>query len=329
MKNRGSRKLVHRCKLIEGELVQVEQHLQQIVEAAGPEIVEVGSYVFNGSGKRMRPTLFLLAAYQPQGQLYPFINAATAMELMHTASLLHDDVIDQAKTRRGKATVPVRWNNKISVLTGDYLLSQSFKLLVGYHHWPLMDIMAEVIQNMAEGEIEQAFANNDSTALEERYFQWIGKKSASFFAGCCRSGSMMKGSDPAEQATWSEFGYNLGMAFQLIDDLLDYTGKGELTGKPVYGDLNNRVLTLPLIRTIRHTRQNGTINSLFKDGSSDSQFSEVVQAVFDSDGPDYTYRKAQEYIALANSSITMLQEVDEIIKDELRSLTKSLLKQTF
>lgn len=314
--------------LIEGELIQVEQRLQQIVEAAGSEIKEVGSYVFNGSGKRMRPTLFLLALYRSQKNLTPYIDAAVALELMHTASLLHDDVIDQASTRRGKGTVHVKWNNKISVLTGDYLLSQAFKLLVGYHDWRLMEVVVDIVQNMTEGEMEQAFADPAMPDLEKRYFNWIGKKSASFFAGCCRAGSLINGDDSNEQAKWSEFGYNLGIAFQLIDDLLDYTGKGEQTGKPVYGDLSNRVITLPLIRTIDFARKDGSIHRLLEDKSETGHhFTEVVQAVLDSDSPEYTYRKAQEYINRAESVINEFRGLNQEVQKALNDLTLGVLNR--
>jgi len=326
--NRGLDKLGHNCNLIKHELAQIEKRLEQIVEAAGPEVTAVGSYVFNGSGKRVRPTLFLLAAHSPQEKLSNYVDAAVALELIHTASLLHDDVIDQAPTRRGKDTVHMRWNNKISVLTGDYLLSQAFKLLVNYREWNLMNTTVEMVQNMTEGEIEQAFANTDTPALEERYFQWIGKKSASFFAGCCRAGKMLSGGSSAEQDGWAELGYNLGMAFQLIDDLLDYTGKGEQTGKPVYGDLDNRVITLPLIRTIRHAREkDSSIQQLLEHKSSEGQLSEMVQAVLDSDGPEYTYQKAREYADQANAAINKLENVEDKVKEALRGLTVEVLNR--
>jgi len=314
--------------LIEKELNLVDQRLQQIVETAGPEVSEVGSYVFNGTGKRMRPTLFLLAAYQTRENLASYIDAAAALELIHTASLLHDDVIDQASTRRGKEAVHVKWTNKIAVLTGDYLLSQAYKILVGYHDWRLMDSIVDIVQNMTEGEMEQAFADPAMPELENRYFSWIGKKSASFFAGCCKAGSLISGNDPEEQEKWAEFGYNLGIAFQLIDDLLDYTGKRELTGKPVYGDLSNRVLTLPLIRTIELAKKDGSIHRLFENKEeSDLHINEVAQAVLDSDGPAYTYRKAEEYIARADEIVDKFHVSNREITIALKDLTRDVLER--
>jgi len=306
----------------------VEQRLQQIVETAGPEVNEVGRYVFNGSGKRMRPTLFLLAAYQPQESLLPYLDVAVALELMHTASLLHDDVIDQASSRRGKEAVHVKWTNKISILTGDYLLSQAFKILVGYQDWRLMDAIVNIVQNMTEGEMEQAFADPTMPDLENRYFRWIGKKSATFFAGCCETGSLISGDDMEDQEKWSQFGYNLGIAFQLIDDLLDYTGEREMIGKPVYGDLSNRVLTLPLIRTIEFARKDGSIHRLLEDkAGSDQRLTEVVQAVLESDGPEYTFRKAEEFIQRAENTVDDFRDIDHEIKSLLKELTRDVLNR--
>lgn len=327
--DRGSKKLAQKWRLIADEMAEVERRLQTIVAKAGPEIAEVGGYVLNGRGKRVRPALFLYpASLSPQG-LAPSIDAAVALELIHTASLLHDDVIDQAATRRGKDAVHVRWSNKVSILTGDYFLSHALKMLVAYHHWPLMEIMVNLVQNMAEGEIEQAFAEPQSADLEERYFKWIGKKSASFFAGCCRAGCFFGSGDSGEADTWAEYGFNLGMAFQLIDDLLDYTGEKQATGKPVYGDLNNKIITLPLIRTMRFERDGGSLHCLLQhEEASDKQFTSLVQAVLDSDGPDYTYREAEKYALRADDAVEKLQHAGKELKVILKDLTGEVLKRT-
>jgi geranylgeranyl pyrophosphate synthase len=261
--------------------------------------------------------------------LEPLLDAAVAFELMHTASLIHDDVIDQASTRRGKDAVHIRWNNKISVLSGDYFLSQAFKLLVGYNNWILMNIVVEIAQNMAEGEVEQAFANRRSDDLEERYFRWIGKKSASFFAGCCKAGSLLGGESREDQNLWAEFGYNLGIAFQLIDDLLDYTGEGGITGKPLYGDLNNGVITLPLIRTLSsnsNEREEISLDYYFKDQiPSEKNISKAAKYVLEGDGPAYTYSRAEDYAKKAAGIIKKIDSVKDDKKVVLEELTRDVL----
>lgn len=307
---------------------QVEQRLLKIVKSGSPEIDLVGSYIFESTGKRMRPALFLLAAYHPGQKIESIIDIAVAFELIHTASLLHDDVIDQASVRRDKDSAHIRWSNKIAILTGDYLLSQAFKLLVEYRDWRINDLVVDMVQNMAEGEIAQAFASLDLPDLEERYFKWIGKKSASFFAGCCRAGSIVGDRTPAEQAAWSDFGYNLGIAFQLIDDLLDYTGESELTGKPLYSDFNNRIITLPLIRTINVHGDGDAVLKMFQDNTvSGSQLSGVMQTLLNSDGPDYTYRKAQEYTSKAYTIIDRLGSIDQDVKKTLNEMIEDVLNR--
>jgi geranylgeranyl pyrophosphate synthase len=322
-------KLEQKWRLISKELTQVEAGLKQVILTGGPEINAVGDYIFNGTGKRIRPALFLTAAYSPRHSLSALLDAAIAFELMHTASLLHDDVIDQAAIRRGKDAAHVKWSNTISVLSGDYLLSQAFQILVKYENWPLMNLVVEMVQNMAEGEIEQAFADIESPGLEDRYFRWIGKKSAAFFAGCCRAGSLLGGGNREEQDLWAEFGFNLGIAFQLIDDLLDYTGEGKVTGKPLYGDLNNRVITLPLIRTIGTSREDITFNRVLYDESVPGNLlCEAAQAVLDGDGPAYTYLKAEEYARLAAAVIRKLLPAGDEKRLLLEELTEDVLQRS-
>lgn len=327
-RDRGTDKLKDNWLLVSDELALVEERLRHLVDKAGPEIRTVGNYITESTGKRIRPALFLIAAYRAEPGPSKHLDIAVALELLHTASLLHDDVIDQASTRRGKETAHLKWSNKIAVLSGDYVLSRVFEVLVGYGDWRLMDVIVEIVKNLAEGEVQQAFATYNSPNLEKSYFEWIGKKSASFFAGCCEAGSLVAGESPAEQKLWAKFGYNLGIAFQLVDDLLDYNGHGEATGKPVYGDLNNRVLTLPLIRALQSSQndiQTRLTCYLEQDKDNKSNFDQAVKAVLESDGSDYTLKKAEEFAAEA------LRIADQVTKgrpdqaEALTNLTRNLL----
>ncbi len=327
-RDRGKDKLTDNWQLVNNELALVEERLRQRVDKSGPEIKAVSSYITESAGKRIRPALFLIAAYHEEQRSNKHIDIAVALELLHTASLLHDDVIDQASTRRGKETAHLKWSNKIAVLSGDYVLSRVFEILVDYGDWHLMDVIVAIVKNLAEGEVQQAFAAYDSPNLEKSYFEWIGKKSASFFAGCCEAGSLVAGEDLAEQQLWSQFGYNLGIAFQLVDDLLDYNGRGESTGKPVYGDLNNRVLTLPLIRALQSGQDNiqaQLINYMEQDKDNKSNFDQAVQAVLISDGSDYTLKKAEEFADEAAKIAGMVAKNCPEKAEVLANLTRSLL----
>ncbi len=325
--NRSLDTLAQKWLLIEDELAQVEDRLRQVFDLAGPDINSVGAYIFNGRGKRVRPALFLIAAQRPTAKLQPLLDAAVALELLHTASLLHDDVIDQASVRRNRDAVHVRWSNKIAVLSGDYLLSSALKIIVNYQDWRLMEIVVNIVENMAIGELEQAFANTSSSGLEEAYFQWIGKKSAAFFAGCCRAGSLLGGEGQDDQDAWSQFGYNLGIAFQLIDDLLDYTGKREVTGKPQYSDLSNRVITLPLIRTISLLQPGDqSIQSLLSNEiMSGEQISKLAGIVSQGEGLAYTRKAAEDYLLLAAQAINNVDEISTEKRELLESVMHDLL----
>lgn len=326
--DRGTEKLTDNWQLVNDELAQVEERLRHIVDKAGPDIKTVGSYITESAGKRIRPALFLIAAYNDEQSLNKYIDIAAALELLHTASLLHDDVIDQASTRRGKDTVHLKWSNKIAVLSGDYVLSRVFEILVGYGDWRLMNVIVEIVKNLAEGEVQQAFATYNSPNLEQSYFEWIGKKSASFFAGCCEAGSLVAGEGSSEQQLWSQFGYNVGIAFQLIDDLLDYNGRGESTGKPVYGDLSNRVLTLPLIRALQSGQdeiKEQLLTYMKQDKDDKSNFDKAVQAVLTSDGSNYTLKKAEEFAGEAVKIAGLVARNCPEKAEVLTNLTRSLL----
>ncbi len=328
LQDRGREILADNWRMIEKELILVEKRLGQIIETAGPEIKMLGSYIITSAGKRIRPALFLTAASSSGLNLKPYIDIAAALELMHTASLLHDDVIDQASIRRGKETVHRKWSNKIAVLCGDYILSQVYKILVEQRSWRLMDVVVGIVQNLAEGEIEQAFADYASPNIEEDYFKWIGKKSASFFAGCCEAGSLVGGGEPEELILWAEYGYNLGVAFQIIDDYLDYSDNGKETGKPLYGDLNNRVITLPLIRTMQTADKETAklLNNYIKQKDSNADyFNHAVQAVLTGDGLEYTYQKAEEYATASINTISKMKSISVKKAELLEGLARDLL----
>lgn len=325
--NRSLDTLAQKWLLIEDELAQVEERLRQVFDVGGPEINSVGAYIFNGRGKRVRPALFLIAAQRPTAKLEPLLDAAVALELLHTASLLHDDVVDQASVRRNRDAVHVKWSNKVAVLSGDYLLSSALKIIFNFQDWRLMEIVVNIVENMATGELEQAFADTSSSRLEEAYFRWIGKKSAAFFAGCCRAGSLLGGEGQDDQEAWFQFGYNLGIAFQLIDDLLDYTGKREVTGKPQYSDLSNRVITLPLIRTISLLQPGDqSIQSLLSnEAMSEEQISKLAGIVTQGEGLAYTRKAAEDYLQLAAQAMNKVAEVSREKRELLESVMQDLL----
>lgn len=311
----------------------MEQGLQEAVHSSGPEISGVGGYILKNPGKRIRPTLFLLSAYSPGQDLACYIDGAVALELLHTASLLHDDVIDEAALRRGRETVHERWHNTVAVLCGDYLLGRAYRKLLTYQSWPLMEIIAGVVENMTEGEMAQALADMEAPDIENSYYDWIGKKTAKFFSGCCQAGSLLRGDLELVQDGWARFGFALGMAFQLADDLLDYNGRRERTGKPLFGDLNNGVLTLPLIRTLQQEPAAMQIKKLVGNepvkGRQDAEDSldEIIVLVRSGDGLDYTFKKAQEYAESARDYLDSIPELNTRVRSALHEVIEHIFSR--
>lgn len=242
---------------IEQELRAVEETLRKNVSSRIPLIPQVGRYVFDSGGKRIRPTLLLLAArlcgYRSGGNgvMERPVRVASIMEILHTATLLHDDVLDGAEVRRGMASVNTVWGNRVSILMGDFLFARSSSLFVEDGDMKIMQILVRAINNIIEGELIQLGAAEETKASENHYLSIITKKTATLFSACCECGAVVGRGGPAEEKALREFGLSLGIAFQVIDDSMDYSHPGSF-GKALGTDLKNGKVTLPLIYVRRH-----------------------------------------------------------------------------
>lgn len=231
-------------------LQKVEEDLRASFQDASDAAQEVALHLVKSGGKRVRPMMTLLAAKLFDDDVSAAIPVAVAAEMMHMATLVHDDVIDEAETRRGRPTVNTIWNGHVSVLAGDALLAKALVVLVDRSVPRVVRIMSDMLYRMCEGEIAQHASMFDVTQTEASYFARIEKKTALFFAACCQAGALVNGASEDEaQAMW-EYGRNIGMAFQVVDDLLDVTASPEVLGKPVGSDLASGVLTLPVIHML-------------------------------------------------------------------------------
>ncbi len=299
----------------------MEAKIQDIIVEGSSETEVLRGHLLQSSGKRLRPVLFFLVLESYNKKDLMHIDVAVSLELIHTASLLHDDVIDQAVVRRNNDATHVKWTNKISILTGDYFLSRAFKLITATRNWELVGIVSNLVQDMTEGEIEQSFACLETDNLEQQYLSWIGNKTASFFAGCCHAGSLLAGGNEEDQDKWYNFGYNFGMAYQLVDDYLDYTGKVNETGKPVLGDLKNGVITLPLLKTKDLLADSRDIRK-----ESNLGIQETAQLVLDNKGHEYTFTKAQKYTKKASDILNTVC-TDNRVKVEFKKLISDLISR--
>ncbi|MGJ8584238.1 MAG: polyprenyl synthetase family protein [Marinosulfonomonas sp.] len=223
---------------------------QRMASKHAPRIPEVTAHLVEGGGKRLRPMLTIAAA-RLCGYEGPYhLNLAAAVEFIHTATLLHDDVVDKSDQRRGRPTANLLWDNKSSVLVGDYLFARSFQLMVETNSMQALDILANASATIAEGEVLQLTVSQDLATTEEIYFQVVRGKTAALFSAATEVGGVISGASKEAQQALHVYGDALGISFQIVDDLLDYAGKTDAIGKNVGDDFRERKLTLPVIKAV-------------------------------------------------------------------------------
>ncbi len=232
---------------VRADLEQVEREFARHVESHVALIPEIGRYIQGSGGKRVRPAVLLMAGRLcgVSGDLAVLF--ASVIEFIHTATLVHDDIVDGATLRRGRQAVHSRWGNDVTVLLGDYLYIKSMALALRHDVLPVIRVLCDITLGMIEGEIYQLSKNGDIDITEEEHFEIIRRKTAYLFGGCAQIGGMLGN---AQQEALRDYGLNLGMTFQIVDDVLDLTGSEEVIGKPVASDLREGKMTLPLIHAL-------------------------------------------------------------------------------
>lgn len=260
-----------------------------------PLVEKIAHYIVESGGKRMRPLLVLLTSNAFGYEGSDRIKLATIIEFLHTATLLHDDVVDTSDLRRGKATANAKWGNAPSVLVGDFLYSRAFQMMVQINSMPIMNILSDATNIIAEGEVFQLMNCKNPDVSEEDYMAVIKSKTAMLFQAASHSGAVLAGASVEQEKALSDYGLHLGMAFQLIDDVLDYTGSADDMGKNVGDDLAEGKPTLPLIYAMKHGSEDQSQlirNAIRKGGLEDlSLIKEAVQAT---GALDYTIRCAKD-----------------------------------
>ncbi|QRZ12331.1 polyprenyl synthetase family protein [Paracoccus methylovorus] len=236
---------------LDGDMDRVNTLIQQrMASRHAPRIPEVTAHLVEAGGKRLRPMLVLAAARLCGYAGESHVLLAAAVEFIHTATLLHDDVVDESQQRRGRPTANLLWDNKSSVLVGDYLFARSFQLMADTESMQVMRILANASATIAEGEVLQLTAAQDISTTEDTYIQIVRGKTAALFSAATEAGAVVAGADTAVQQALFDYGDALGIAFQIVDDLLDYGGSTTTIGKNVGDDFRERKLTLPVIKAI-------------------------------------------------------------------------------
>jgi octaprenyl-diphosphate synthase len=235
--------------LISPELLLVEAEFERQARSNIQVIAYMGEYLRRSGGKRVRPALTILSNYAVggDGSNQSSIRMATVMEFLHTATLVHDDVIDKAEMRRNRPSINSEFGNQTAVLMGDWLYMSAFETSLAERSLPILDILTAVTRKMTEGELLQLTLLGRTDVSEEQYFDVIARKTAYLFSACCEIGALLGGADAETQSRLRDYGMNLGTAFQLVDDLLDFTGTEESLGKPAGADLIEGKISLPLI----------------------------------------------------------------------------------
>ena len=288
----------------------------------------ITKYIHKQKGKQVRPTLVLLSAKLCGDITDRTYIAANMVELLHTATLIHDDVVDEAKERRGFASINAVWKNKAAVLIGDYLLSKGLLIALEGKEFEFLHATSEAVRRMSEGELLQIQKARNFDSTEETYFKVISDKTASLIKTCCKLGAVSTTDDPDKIKRLSDFGENLGIAFQLRDDLLDYIGRKKLLGKSPGNDVKEKKFTLPLIISLERAPGNKSkdIIKLIK-GRSSKAFEKVYDFVSEYGGIDYTCQKIKEYSTHALESICTFPEND--VKRSLKMLVEFVEKREF
>ena len=261
----------------------------------------VTKYVLKQKGKKVRPILVLLTAEACGGVNEKSFRGATLVEILHTATLIHDDVVDEADTRRGLASINAVWKNKIAVLMGDYLLSRWLLLSLEHDDFPFLKITSTSVRRMSEGEIHQIQKSRKLNMDEETYLAIIGDKTASLLSTCCEIGATSATDELEKRVLLREYGENVGLAFQIRDDLLDYIGRKSITGKPTGLDLSEKKLTLPLIHALRQApqREGKEILGLIRNGGKNMKLRRVIEFVTAHGGLDYAGERAAHFARAA------------------------------
>jgi octaprenyl-diphosphate synthase len=313
---------------IRGDLEAVEREFIEHIQSRVALIPEMGRYIQNSGGKRVRPAVLLMASRLSGYKGDRAVLYASVVEFIHTATLVHDDIIDGADLRRGRLAVHSRWGNDITVLLGDYLYIKSMAMALTQDSLEIIRVLCDVTLRMIEGELYQLTKTGDVDITEDEHFEIIRRKTAFLFGGCAQIGGMLGGL-PAEQETaLRDYGFNLGIAFQLVDDLLDYTADAAALGKPIGGDLREGKVTLPVIHLLRRGGEasDHLIREVVRERTvSTDQWRDILRLLHEHRSLDFAYERALEYAARAKDCLSVFPLSRE--REALSALTDYVLSR--
>ncbi len=296
---------------IEMHLQNFDKHFDAMLKSNVALLNLILKYLTRKKGKQMRPMLVFLTAEICGNMNERAYTGASMIELLHTATLIHDDVVDEADERRGIATINASWNNKIAVLIGDFLLAKGLIASIDKSEFEFLQASSNAIKLMSEGELLQIQKSRETDLTEETYFQIIKGKTASLLASCCEIGAIAASAGENERQIMRQFGENLGIAFQIRDDIFDFVGTSSIVGKAVGNDLKEKKITLPLIYALSATDDKtakSIVKKVKKGKMTKAEIKETIQFVVDKGGIDAAQAKAESYIQLAIDSLNIFAD---------------------
>ena len=313
---------------IDGELDNFGDHFREAMRSNVAFVDMVARYVVKQKGKKIRPALVFLTAKACGTVNEHTYRGASLVEILHTATLIHDDVVDDAETRRGIASINAVWKNKIAVLMGDYLLAKGLLLSLDNDEFVFLKIISDAVRRMSEAEILQIAKSRALDIDEKTYLKIISDKTASLLSTCCQIGATSVTDDPRTRELMREYGENLGMVFQIRDDLLDYVGRTSITGKPTGLDMKEKKLTLPLIHSMTKAprSQSRQVLKTIKNGAKKKDLQDIVEFAHEFGGIDYTLKRAEEYSSRALEALSGLPPSPA--KDSLEEFVDYVLERS-
>jgi len=292
-------------ELLREDLSAIEREFGRDTVSGVEAITEIGEYLRRGGGKRIRPMLLLLSSklfdYRGRGA----IRLGAVVEIIHTATLVHDDIIDEAQTRRGRPAANTQWGNSKCVLAGDWLYMQAFKIALQERNFRILDTLIDLTQQMVEGELLQMEKLGKLISLDE-HFDLIYRKTACLFSVCMRIGAILGGATPEQEENLAQYGRDLGMAFQIVDDVLDLTASEDVLGKPVASDLREGKVTMAVIHALERctAQERNTIDAVVRERALDGVTPAEILEILNRYGSiDAAHAQAMQYASLARNAI--------------------------
>jgi len=317
-------------EVVREELERAEEFSRELLSSKVSLVLRAGGYILDSGGKRVRPGLTIIAGKMVGAPLDRLIPVATVMEYMHTATLLHDDIVDGAKLRRGRPSANEVFGNDVAVLVGDYMFAKAIYVLAVYGGEEVLKIASQTVQDMAEGELLQLERIGDLTISEEDYFDVIYRKTASLLATCCECGAVVGGENGERRQALRKYGEFIGYAFQLVDDAFDYVSDSKTIGKPAGNDIREGKVTYPLLSVLEElsTEERKRVEEIFSNPNPSQEEIDFVRGVvLGKGGERRTFQLAREFVERAKGELSVFE--DSPLKRALFEVADFIVERTY